>query len=153
MAHGITVRRRVEFSETDMVRIVHFSNYFRYIEFAEAAFFRSIGLSIVKCGVGWPRVHAEFDYKKPLRFEDEIEIALLVRERRPRSLVYAISIRKIEGDQATEVARGELIVACVTRDPESGEMTAVAIPDAIAALIEPAPQETLEELMRTPPAA
>ncbi|MFN0103452.1 MAG: acyl-CoA thioesterase [Bryobacteraceae bacterium] len=153
MAYGITVRRRVEFSETDMVRIVHFSNYFRYIEFAETAFFRSLGISIVNCGVGWPRVHAEFDYKRPLRFEDEVEIALLVRERRARSLVYAISIRKVERDEVREVARGKLVVACVRQDPETGDMASVTIPKEIAQLIEAAPDDVLNELLRTHPRA
>ena len=153
MAYGITVRRRVEFSETDMVQIVHFSNYFRYIEYAETAFFRSLGISIINCGVGWPRVHAEFDYKRPLRFEDEIEIALLVQERRSRSLAYLVSIRKVEGDSVVEVARGRLVVAAVRADPVPGELTAVAIPDAIATRIESAPDSALEEWVRTPPRA
>jgi YbgC/YbaW family acyl-CoA thioester hydrolase len=148
MAYGITVRRRVEFSETDMVRIVHFSNYFRYIEYAETAFFRSLGISIINCGVGWPRVHAEFDYKRPLRFEDEIEIALLVQERRSRSLAYLVSIRKIEGDGMVEVACGKLVVAAVREDPATGALAAVAIPENIAALIEVAPPEALADLRK-----
>ena len=56
------ITRRVEFSETDMVGIVHYSNFFRYMETAEHAFFRSIGYSIISNQtnppVGWPRVHA-----------------------------------------------------------------------------------------------
>ena len=46
MAHEYRYRRRVEFSETDLAGIVHFSNYFRYMEAAEHEFFRSLGLSI-----------------------------------------------------------------------------------------------------------
>ena len=34
------VVRRVEFSETDMAGIVHYSNFFRYMEAAEHGFFR-----------------------------------------------------------------------------------------------------------------
>ena len=48
MAYEFKVRRRVEFSETDMAGIVHYSNFFRYMEAAEHAFFRSLGLSIHK---------------------------------------------------------------------------------------------------------
>ena len=36
-------KRRVEFAETDMAGQVHFSNFFRYMEAAEHAFFRSLG--------------------------------------------------------------------------------------------------------------
>ena len=41
-AHEFTITRRVEFSETDMAGIVHFSNFCRYMEHAEHAFFRSL---------------------------------------------------------------------------------------------------------------
>ena len=84
MAYEFKFVRIVEFSETDMAGIVHFSNYCKYMEAAEHRFFRSIGYSIVADQtdpqVGWPRVQVEFDYKKPLRFEDEIEIHLLVED-------------------------------------------------------------------------
>ena len=84
MAYEFKVVRRVEFSETDMAGIVHYSNFFRYMEAAEHGFFRSLGLSVVTRQVdppvGWPRVHAECDYRKPLRFEDLVEIHLLITE-------------------------------------------------------------------------
>ena len=56
-AHEFTITRRVEFSETDMAGIVHFSNFCRYMEHAEHAFFRSLDRSIVDpaLGIGWPR--------------------------------------------------------------------------------------------------
>src|SRR5439155_7189320 len=65
MAYEFKVVRRVEFSETDMAGIVHYSNFFRYMEAAETQFFRSLGFSLmtrqVQPPVGWPRVHAECD--------------------------------------------------------------------------------------------
>ncbi|MFN6401026.1 MAG: acyl-CoA thioesterase [Planctomycetota bacterium] len=41
-----TWSRRVEFAETDAAGIVHFSSFFLYMEQAEHALFRSLGLSI-----------------------------------------------------------------------------------------------------------
>src|SRR5213078_989612 len=38
--------RRVEFADTDMAGIVHFANFFRYMESAEHEFLRSHGLSV-----------------------------------------------------------------------------------------------------------
>ena len=56
--------RRVEFADTDMAGIVHFSNYLRYMEMAEHDFLRSIGFSVNGTiegrHVGWPRVHADW---------------------------------------------------------------------------------------------
>ena len=46
MPYEFKLTRRVEFAETDMAGIVHFANFFRMMEAAEHAFFRSVGFSI-----------------------------------------------------------------------------------------------------------
>ena len=73
MSAGFVYSRRVVFYETDLAGVVHFSNFFRYMEEAEHAFWRAAGMRIdgVDLDVGWPRVSATFDYKRPLHFEDE----------------------------------------------------------------------------------
>lgn len=138
--------RRVEFSETDLAGIVHYSNFFRYMEAAEHAFFRSLGFSIVthqvEPPVGWPRVRAECDFKQPLRFEDEVEIHLLVEEKKPKSLTYQFRLKKLTAAAPVEVARGRITVVCVTRDAR-GKMSAASIPKAIADKIQVAPAELL----------
>jgi YbgC/YbaW family acyl-CoA thioester hydrolase len=140
------VTRQVEFSETDMAGIVHFSNFLRFMEAAEHAFFRSLGFSIHTTGfsepVGWPRVHVEVDFKYPLRFEDVVEISLFVREKREKSIVYSFVFRKMNEDPPREVGRGSLVVACITRD-SGGRMKAIPIPAAISDKIEVAPAEVL----------
>ena len=97
MAYEYRIVRRVEFSETDMAGIVHYSNFFRYMEAAEHAFFRSIGFSVVTRNVDppvvWPRVHAESDYRRPIRFEDEIEIRMYVTKKKSKSLTYGFWFR------------------------------------------------------------
>ena len=47
MTYDFNVERRVEFSETDMAGIMHYSNFFRFMETAEHAFYRSLGHSVV----------------------------------------------------------------------------------------------------------
>jgi YbgC/YbaW family acyl-CoA thioester hydrolase len=140
--------RQVEFPDTDMAGIVHFTAFFRYMEAAEHAFFRSLGLSIVSKGfdpaIGWPRVHAECDYKSPLRFEDRFEIRLIVKERLEKRIRYGFAFRTLDEDPVREIARGELVVACVSKTGANGSMRSVPIPESIAALIEPAPAELLE---------
>lgn len=133
--------RQVEFSDTDMAGIMHFSNFFRFMEAAEHAFFRSLGTSIHPAGseLGWPRVHAGCDFKYPLRFEDVVEIRLLVREKKEKSIVYTFVFRKLNEQPAREVARGTLAVACVKRDKTGGRMRGIPIPKAIADKIEVAP--------------
>ncbi|MDQ3813114.1 MAG: acyl-CoA thioesterase [Armatimonadota bacterium] len=141
--------RRVEFADTDTAGIMHFSNFFRFMEASEHAFFRSLGFSIhsreAENRIGWPRVHAACDYKLPLHFEDVVEIHLLVREKKPKSLSYSFIIRKVNEHPVREVARGAMTVVCVQWDAVHGKMRAVPIPREIADQIEVAPPELLAE--------
>lgn len=145
MPYEFKLTRRVEFAETDMAGIVHFSNFFRMMEAAEHAFFRSLGFSIhghdKGTTTGWPRVSASCDYRAPLRFEEEVEIHLLVAEVRSRSIRYQFIFRKPA--EGIEVARGQVAAVCATVDKTTGKLAPVAIPEAIRAAITPAPAEIL----------
>ena len=145
MPYEFKTVKRVEFSETDMAGIVHYSNFFRYMETAEHAFFRSLGFSVVTKQVdppvGWPRVRAECEYKSPLRFEDEVEVHMLGTEKKSKSLTYQFRVRKLNAGPPLEVARGAVTVVCVTH--AHGKMTATSIPKSIADQIEVAPKELL----------
>jgi YbgC/YbaW family acyl-CoA thioester hydrolase len=147
MPFEFKAQRRVEFSDTDMAGIMHYSNFFRFMETAEHGFFRSLGFSIVERDrlprIGWPRVHASCDYHKPLRFEDMVEIHLLVRERRSKAITYQFQFRRLANAQAEDVARGALTVVCVSHAAD-GTMKAADIPADIAARIEVAPKELLD---------
>ena len=148
MACEYKVTRRVEFSETDMEGIMHFSNFFRFMETAEHGFFRSLGFSVVLSRNGMklclPRVHAECDYTAPLRFEDEVQIHLLVEKKGRRSLTYQFRFSRLSGSTADEVARGRLTVVCAERQAD-GALKAVALPVAIADKIQEAPQGVLAD--------
>jgi acyl-CoA thioester hydrolase len=150
MAHEYRAKRRVEFSETDMAGIVHFSNFFRYMETAEHAFFRSLGGSVVMPEfdppLGLPRVHAECDYLHPLRFEDEIEIQMFVTEKKPKLLSYLFRFWKLNVHPPIEVARGKLTVVCVAHGTD-GKLKSVAIPKVVADQIEVAPASVLSGIV------
>ena len=120
MSHRHTLLERVQFADTDMAGIVHFSNFFRFMERVEHDFFRSLDLSIredpakipeAEC-VGWPRVHASCDYKAPLFFEEQFTMELLVEEVRRKTLHYLIRFWKNSGELCAE---GRIIAACVRR--------------------------------------
>ena len=144
MPYDFKVQRRVEFSETDMAGIMHYSNFFRFMETAEHAFYRSLGHSVVMKDVdpplGWPRVHAECDYFKPLRFEDLVEVHMLVKEKKSKALTYVFRFYKLNG-ATEEVARGALTVVCVAH--VNGAMRAVEMPKELADKIEVARAELL----------
>jgi len=145
MPYEFKLTRRVEFAETDMAGIVHFSNFFRMMEATEHAFFRSLGFSIHGhengTTIGWPRVSASCDYRAPLRFEEEVEIHLLVADVRSRSIRYQFIFRKPA--DGIEVARGQVAAVCATVDKTTGKLAPLQIPEAIRAQITPAPATLL----------
>jgi YbgC/YbaW family acyl-CoA thioester hydrolase len=83
--------RRVEFVDTDMAGIVHFTNFFRYMEQAEAEFFRAYGFVLASPlvkgeALGWPRVAASCSFKAPAYHNDVLEVRIFVRRRGFKSL-------------------------------------------------------------------
>jgi acyl-CoA thioester hydrolase len=151
MPYEFQVTRRVEFSETDLAGIMHFSNFFRFMESAEHAFFRSLGFSVTgsrsRIAVCLPRVHAECDYAVPLRFEDEVQVRLLVERKGRRSLTYQFRFCRLNGSTPEEVARGRLTVASVELQANGG-MKAVPLPKVIANYIQQAPAHMLVDGFR-----
>lgn len=146
MAYEFKATRRVEFSDTDMAGLMHFSNFFRFMETAEHGFYRSLGFSVVQAAthprLGWPRVRAECDYRKPLRFDDLVEVHLLVAEKRTKSLRYIFRFRKLNEEPVIEVARGGVVIVCVEHFPD-GRMASAPIPPEFGDRIEVAPAELL----------
>lgn len=108
--------RRVQYKETDASGIVHFSSFFVYAEEAEHAMWRAAGLSVEPAytEIGWPRVSASFDFFKPLRFEDEIEVRIRLVERTAKTLRY----------QSVIVRSGE-VAAIGSRRPSAFEKSRV----------------------------
>ena len=120
--------RRVQFAETDLAGIVHFSWMFRYMEEAEHAAWRAAGLSIADptSELGWPRVRASFDFRNPLRFEDEFEVHVRLADVGSRSLQYEHTIKK--GDLL--IGTGHIKTVCVLAGAD-GSMRAIEIPAEI----------------------
>jgi acyl-CoA thioester hydrolase len=147
MPYEYTLSHRIEFSETDMAGIVHFANFYRMMENAEHAFFRSLGHSIhddyAGVHIGWPRVNAACDFLAPLKFEETVEIQLIVAEVRNRSIRYAVRFWKVDGVARTEVARGTMTSVCAALDKVKGGLAATPIPEELRQLIQPAPAEML----------
>jgi acyl-CoA thioesterase FadM len=120
------------------------------MENTEHAFFRALGFSVHGnfdgVAIGWPRVSATCEFFKPLRFEETVEIQLIVAEVRTRSVRYAFRFWKDEAGVRSEIARGGVATVCASLDRSNGKIAAVPIPPAILAVIQTAPAELLAEL-------
>jgi len=121
---GFRYSRRVQFSETDLAGIAHFSAFFRFMEEAEHALWRAAGLSIGAAEEtgGWPRVAAAFDYKRPLRFEDEFDVTVSIAELTRRSIRYGFTITS----GGALVGTGTMTAVCTKK--EGGRLRAVELP-------------------------
>jgi acyl-CoA thioester hydrolase len=135
-------QRRVEFAETDMAGIMHFSNFYRFMETAEHAFFRSIGHGVHETiegrTIGWPRVQTSCDFFKPVRFEDMVTIRVTIEEIRRRSLRYIHTFVLGEGEDERIIAAGRMTTACVQLNREAGSIESINIPDTLRADLEAA---------------
>ncbi len=128
MSQPFITSHRVEFFETDLAGIVHFANYYRFMEQAEHALFRALGLKIhdtLPDGTvfGWPRVAASCSFNAPAKYEDEIQILVTVVRHTWRSLTTAYEFRRGE----TLLATGEMkTVYCIV--PACGGLQSVNMP-------------------------
>jgi acyl-CoA thioester hydrolase len=136
LATPFRMNRIVEFGDTDMAGIVHFAEFFNYMEAAEHAFLRSLGISVVMdwegTPVGMPRVSASCDYLSPARFADELEIRVLVRRLGRSSITYAFEVSK--GEEA--LARGQ-VTAVFCHHVPGRKLEALEIPPSIRAKLQP----------------
>lgn len=124
-------RRKVEFADTDVSGLVHFSRFFVFMETAEHEFLRSLGTEVHTRHegheIGWPRVRATCEYLSPVGFGDELDIAVRVGRKGTKSMTYAIEFRH----EGRAIARGELTAVCCVLDEPDGPR-AIPIPPVIA---------------------
>lgn len=143
-------RRLVEFADTDLAGIVHFANFFRFVECAEHAFFRSLGASvhtaIGNAQQGWPRLEVSCKYIKPARFEQTLEVCLRVEEIRTSSLRYAFWILA-EGDPpVSPIATGSCAIVHVELDIGAHEIRKTPIPALLREKLEQTIAPTLTSI-------
>jgi YbgC/YbaW family acyl-CoA thioester hydrolase len=129
-----SIRRRVRFYETDAAGIVHFSVFFRFMEEAECELWRSAGLRNAPTrDLSFPRVAASFDFRKPLRFDDEFEARIQIAEMRTKAIRYFCELT-VGGEVA---ATGSMTIVCATAAPGQPPR-AIPIPAEIAGRFEAA---------------
>lgn len=147
-------RRRIEFADTDMAGIVHFSRFFVFMETAEHELQRSLGSTVhfehEGEHVGWPRVSATCDYRSPARLGDVLDIEVRILRKGRRALTYGFTFRC--GDRL--VAEGKIACICCALaspypDPEA-RLRPIPIPEFFAEQIMEAPPEPSRAPQRPP---
>jgi acyl-CoA thioester hydrolase len=80
-AYAFSHRIRVRFAETDAMGIVHHSRYLPYLEEARVEYLRSLGhpySEMRRHGVEHAVLECFLRYRKPLRFDEEVDVHLVV---------------------------------------------------------------------------
>ena len=133
MTGGFSCQRRVEFRDTDAAGIAHFSVFFVWMEQAEHAALRHLGMSVMdpEEEFSWPRVSAHCDYKAPVFFEEELQIHLRIAKLGSKSVTYAFDFRCGE----RHVAEGRLTTVCCLLGNRQ-KLTAIPIPEEVARQLE-----------------
>ena len=120
---------RVHWVDTDTAGVMHFSNFFRYFEACEEEFYRSLSLPLTEMsdrfGVLLPCVEAYCQYKAACRFDELIDVTLIVREVQEKTIIYDFQImRQSDGKLAAEG-----FVKCIA---VNSEWKAVPLPVEVA---------------------
>ena len=135
MGNTFSIQRRVQFAETDIAGVLHFSNYFRLMEETEHAFWRHVGISVIfqdgPTDVSWPRVNVGCEYFAPARFEDVLDLELRVTRMGERSIEFVVEFRC----ESRRLALGRMTaVCCAMRD---GKFSPVAVPNEVREKLAP----------------
>jgi acyl-CoA thioester hydrolase len=75
---------RVRYADTDQMRHAYYGVYFEYFEQGRSDMMRSIGLpypQLEEMGFQIPVIEAHAEYKRPARYDDQLTVVTMLRER------------------------------------------------------------------------
>ena len=105
-----TYHRKAQYHETDKMSIIHHSNYVKWMEETRVAFMDSLGYSfrrMEQTGIASPVVGITVDYKKPVEFDDDVEVRLSI-------LKYSGAVLEL-GYEFFNVTKGEVCTTATSR--------------------------------------
>jgi acyl-CoA thioester hydrolase len=131
MTEHYKATRRVEFRDTDMAGMAHFSVFFVFMEQAEHELLRHLGLNVVLADeqgpLSFPRVAARCDYQRAVKFEDILEIEVAIVRLGEKSITYEFNF----SHEGHSVANGQITTVCCRFQPD-GRPKSINIPSWIA---------------------
>lgn len=100
MGAAVSLRRRLDWADTDAAGYWHHSTFWKYAEAGEAELMRSLGLTELTFG-GTPRRSVAAEFLRPIFFDDEVTIRLEVATVGRTSATYRIDLSVAAGPAAT----------------------------------------------------
>ena len=127
---GPQVRDRVRWSDVDIMGIVYYGRYLRFMEAAETELFRAIGFPYdvlaEEHGIWIARIHLECDYRTPAKLDDEIVCRAELRKIGGSSMTFTFPIERADGARLVD---GMLVLAALDRTT----LRPVRVPEALRA--------------------
>ena len=96
----ITVQEKVRFVETDMMGVVHHSNYFRWFEMGRVEYLRQADVLLTELmaeGIVFPITHVDCQYRASAKFDDIILIETFLEELTPVKMIFTYKVFRLEG--------------------------------------------------------
>ena len=113
---GPEMRERVRWRDVDIMGIVYYANYLRFVEAAESEFFRTLGFPYNRLadefGVWIARIHLACDYRAPAKIDDEIVCRAELLKLGRSSMTFAFPIARPNG---TKLVDATLVLAALDR--------------------------------------
>lgn len=116
------IKLRVNFYDTDLMGVVHHSNYIRWFETGRVEFLRGFGIDLnemMSDGIVFPIVEIQAKYHSPAKFDDELELEIIPAVMTKVKWEFEYKIRKfgeekilVEGSSRnvfTDAATGKII--------------------------------------------
>jgi 4-hydroxybenzoyl-CoA thioesterase len=106
MSEAFHRRLTIRFADVDYARVLYFPTQFHLLHTVMEDFFRDVvGIPypemLQRDRIGFPTVHLEADFREPLRFGEEIDVAMRVKELGRRKVVFGYEITRLETGEVT----------------------------------------------------
>lgn len=138
-----SLRVRVPFVDVDASQRIHYTAWFRYMEYAEHHLMRQMGIPYASSGAldgyNYPRVHLEADFRGAIMYDDELEIEAWIDRVGTSSWTVAFTGRHASGtrqalanSERPVLASGKMTIVCM--DPQT--QRAAPLPPTLRAILE-----------------
>jgi len=109
----VTIRRRVDYSETDQMGVVYHARYLVWLDVARTELLRTTGISYRELeGLGLRLAVSDLTmrYRRPARYDDPIRVRCWIRERASRRIEFGYVVEHDETDELLATATTALMV-------------------------------------------
>jgi len=126
----------IDFGDADMAGILYFPRLFHLCHVSmEGLVYGAMGIRYAELlnarNLGFPTVHTEADYRKPLPYGHDVEVAMTIRSLGVKSMDFRWRFKLAGGDDLHAEARSTVV--CVRMD----RFESVSIPDDVREALAP----------------